>query len=391
MFKNKLFAAVPIIAIVAIFIFSLTLFPSVQPQPKNLPIAVVNEDEGVTIPGQPKMNIGQTMVEMIQQNTTTDDEDPVVKWIEVDAVEEMKKGLDEREYYAALVIPKDFSAKQASLRTAAPTNPNVEIYINQGMNMAAATMANQILNGLVDSLNSNVRTQVLEGLSVQGATLTVEQAAAIAVPIEKVVENVNETGENSASGNSPISLFQPIWIGSIATAALLLFAASKTPLSSRKEKFMMKLGQIGISIVNAFIIGFGLTWFAGSMVGFTIPNFMDTALFLTITSFSFIMMILAVLSYLGIKGIGIFVLLLFFGAPLLAMAPEMMSAFYRDWIYSWLPMRFMVDGLRELFFFGQGISWNTPTAILVSIAVVGLIVILLSALLPNKLKEQEEA
>ncbi len=73
------------------------------------------------------------------------------------------------------------------------------------------------------------------------------------------------------------------------------------------------------------------------------------------------------------------------------MAPEMMSVFYRDWIYSWLPMRFMVEGLRELFFFGQSLSWSMSIAVLVWIAVVGLLVILLSALLPNKVKEQEEA
>lgn len=59
MFKNKLFTAAPIIELIAIFIFSLTLFPSVHPQPKNLPIAVVNEDEGVAIPGQPEMNMGK--------------------------------------------------------------------------------------------------------------------------------------------------------------------------------------------------------------------------------------------------------------------------------------------------------------------------------------------
>jgi uncharacterized phage infection (PIP) family protein YhgE len=52
MFKNKLVLVSPIIALAVIFIFSLTLFPSVQPQPKNLPIAIVNEDEGMEIPNQ---------------------------------------------------------------------------------------------------------------------------------------------------------------------------------------------------------------------------------------------------------------------------------------------------------------------------------------------------
>ena len=77
-----------------IFIFSLTLFPSVQPQPKNLPIAIVNEDEGVEIPNQPKMNMGQTIVEMIQKTSaSTKDEEPAVKWIEVKSSGGSQKGV----------------------------------------------------------------------------------------------------------------------------------------------------------------------------------------------------------------------------------------------------------------------------------------------------------
>lgn len=98
-------------------------------------------------------------------------------------------------------------------------------------------------------------------------------------------------------------------------------------------------------------------------------------------------MISAVFSLEGIKGIAVFVLMLFFGAPLLALAPEMMSAFYQDWIYSWLPMRFMVDGLRKIFYFGEGLTWNTPVSILVWIGIAGMIVILGTALKRKKVKE----
>ncbi|KOS60475.1 hypothetical protein AN161_23075 [Lysinibacillus sp. FJAT-14222] len=71
--------------------------------------------------------------------------------------------------------------------------------------------------------------------------------------------------------------------------------------------------------------------------------------------------------------------MLFFGGPLLALAPEMMSSFYRDWVYSWLPMRFMIEGLRELFFFGKGLTWNTSLSVLVWIGAVSILIILASA------------
>lgn len=388
MFKNKLLLLSPVIALLVVFIFSLMLFPTVQPQPKNLPIAIVNEDQGVEIPNQPKMNMGQTIVDNMKK-TSKSEEEPAVKWVEVKDKESVQRGLNNQEYYAALVIPKDFSTKQASLRTLQPSSPEVEIFINQGMNTAASTMAGQMLNGVVDNMNNTVRTQLLEGLKAKGATVTVDQVSNVVTPIAKKVTNVNETGKNSANGNSPMSLFQPLWIASLASAAIIFIAISKMPVDTRKENFVLKLKQIITGAVAAFVIGFGLTWIADGMVGLNISNFTDTALFLSITSFSFFLMISAVLSLVGLKGIGLFALLLFFGAPLLSLAPEMLSPFYQDWVYAWLPMRFMIEGLREIFFFGKGLSWSTPLTVLVWIGVVSMAIILATAFKRSAIKEQE--
>ncbi|MFD6510879.1 MULTISPECIES: YhgE/Pip domain-containing protein [unclassified Bacillus (in: firmicutes)] len=388
MFKNKLLLLSPVIALLVVFIFSLTLFPTVQPQPKNLPIAIVNEDQGVEIPNQPKMNMGQTIVDTMK-NKLKSDEEPAVKWVEVKNKEAVQKGLNNKEYYAALVIPKEFSAKQASLRTPQPSSPEVEIFINQGMNTAASTMAGQILNGVVDNMNNTVRTQLLDGLKAKGATLTADQASNLVTPIAKKVTNVNEIGKNSANGNSPVSLFQPLWIASLASAAIIFIAISKMPVGTRKENFVLKLKQILAGAIAALVIGFGLTWIADGMVGLNISNFRDTALFLSITSFSFFLMISAVLSLVGLKGIGLFALLLFFGAPLLSLAPEMLSPFYQDWIYSWLPMKFMIEGLREIFFFGKGLSWSTPVTVLVWIGVVSMAIVLITAFKRSAIKEHK--
>lgn len=388
MFKNKLLLLSPVIALLVVFIFSLTLFPTVQPQPKNLPIAIVNEDQGVEIPNQPKMNMGKTIVDNMKKSAESDEE-PAVKWVEVKNKESVQKGLNNQEYYAALVIPKEFSTKQASLQTPQPSSPEVEIFINQGMNTAASTMAGQMLNAVVDNTNNTVRTQLLEGLKAKGATLTTDQAAKLVTPITKKVINVNEVGKNSANGNSPISLFQPLWIASLASAALIFIAISKMPIRTRNENFVLKLKQIVAGAVATIVIGFGLTWIADGMVGLNISNFTDTALFLSITSFSFFLMISAVLSLVGLKGIGVFALLLFFGAPLLSLAPEMLSPFYQDWVYAWLPMRFMIEGLREIFFFGKGLSWGTPVTVLVWIGAVSMVIILATAFKRSAIKEHK--
>ena len=169
--------------------------------------------------------------------------------------EAVQKGLNNKEYYAALVIPKEFSAKQASLRTPQPSSPEIEIYINQGMNTAASTMAGQILQAIVDNMNNTVRTQILEGLKAKGATVTTNQAEKLVTPIVKNVKNVNEVGKNSANGNSPISLFQPLWIASLASAAIIFIAISKMPVSSRKENFLLKVKQIVTGAIATLVMG----------------------------------------------------------------------------------------------------------------------------------------
>lgn len=381
--KNKLFLATPILAFVVIFIFSLSLFPSVQPQPRSLPIAIVNEDKGIQSEGQATINAGEQIVEQIKtamDDSTPTNEEPAVKWIEVSTMEDVQHGLDDRKYYAALIIPKDFSVKQASLRTSTPSSPEVEILVNQGMNMAASTAAGQILNGVVDNMNTLVRTQILEGLSRQNATLTAGQAAGLVTPISKKVTNVNEVGTNSGNGNAPISLFQPLWMACLVSAALMTMALKKMSNPTRKFVIVAKLIQILTGAVIAVIVGFGLTWLADSMVGLNIAHFADTAWFLSLTTFSFFLMILAVLAVIGLPGMSIFALLLFFGAPLLALAPEMMPPFYQDWVYPWLPMRFMIEGLRDIFFFGKGLYWSPFVSTLFWIAATGAVVILTATL-----------
>jgi YhgE/Pip-like protein len=388
--KNKLAIVSPLLVLTIIFIFSLTLIPSVNMSPKNLPVAFVNEDEGIVVPDQGTVNMGAVMEENMSKMAKAQGSGiPPIKWVKVETLEAVQQGLDNQEYYAALVVPKDFSAKQASMKTPNPTSPEIQILVNQGMNTVASTVVTQVLNGIVDNLNNTVRTQLLEGFQAQGNTVTIAQASILSSPISSTVTNVNEIGTHSANGNAPITLFQPIWMGSIVGAAILFIALSKTSFRNRKEKYAGILTQILMGAILALIAGFGITWLADGMLDLHIPKFADMAWFLTITYFAFFLMITAVLSWLGIRGIPLFVIILFFGAPLLALAPEFMSGFYRDWVYPWLPMRFMVEGLREQFFFGKGFSWSGPTAVLIWIGLVGMAVILLSPLKPSRPVEDE--
>lgn len=385
--KNKLILWSPIIVLAISLIFSVTFLPSIHPVPKNLPIALVNEDSGVTLPNKAQMKMGDKVVKNIQQATHESKETSPVKWHVVKDSKKAMNGLNNRKYYAALIIPKDFSQKQASLQTPSPTPATMKILVNQGMNSSASAMAGQMLNGVVDKVNSMVRTQVLSGFEQKKGALSVKQATVLAEPIKKELVNVNAFGTHSANGNAPVSMFQPLWMASLIGAVLLFIATNKMAVSNRKEKLASLTKQLVTGIVFAAVVGFGLTWFAEGLLGLDIPFKTDTALFLSIAYLSFFLMISSVISWIGIKGVPIFALVLFFGVPLLSMAPEMMPDFYQDWIYPWLPMRFMVEGLRELFFFGKGLSWSHSVAVLSGIGLVSLVILFASSLKPMAKKE----
>ncbi|MET1118403.1 ABC transporter permease [Priestia megaterium] len=375
----------PIIVVAVIFIFILTLIPSVNQAPKNLPIAFVNADEGMTVPAKGKVNIGDQIKQNMKSSST---EQSSVKWIFVSTTKEVEKGLNNQKYYGALIIPKDFTKKQATLQTAQPNAPAIRLLVNQGMNTAASTIASQVLNGAVDKMNENMRLQIVKRFEQNGTQLSANQALALATPIQKTVINVNETGTHSVNGNAPVSLFQPLWMASIAGAAVVFLAIKKITFSSRKEKIVNQVGFVIIGGILALAAGFGLAWLA-EMVGITVPSFLDTALFLAIAYFSFFTLISAVLSWLGLKGLPIFVIILFFGAPLLSMAPEIMPDFYREWIDPWLPMRFMVDGVRELFFFGEHLTWNHSVSALALISLISLCAVFASALPASSVKKEK--
>lgn len=100
-FKSKLLWLEPIATILVLVIFFLAFYPAFNP--KQIPIAVVNNDKGIDIQGN-KVNIGKTIEDKLM-----DSDSDTVKWIKVDKESDIKKGLNDNNYYGAAIFNKDFS------------------------------------------------------------------------------------------------------------------------------------------------------------------------------------------------------------------------------------------------------------------------------------------
>jgi YhgE/Pip-like protein len=100
-------------AVLAIIYFAyLTAIASPEENLKDLPIALINEDEGGMLGGE-EVNLGHRVVEKI---TAPDSPaPPFVRWTRIGDRAAALKGVEEGTFYAAIVLPKDYSQHLASM------------------------------------------------------------------------------------------------------------------------------------------------------------------------------------------------------------------------------------------------------------------------------------
>lgn len=83
-------------------------YPAFNSKQKQIPIAVVNNDKGIDIQGN-KVNISKTIEDKLM-----DSDSDSVKWIKVDKESDIKKRLNNHEYYGAAIFNKNFSKNAMS-------------------------------------------------------------------------------------------------------------------------------------------------------------------------------------------------------------------------------------------------------------------------------------
>ncbi|MCR8645749.1 SNG1 family protein [Paenibacillus sp. N1-5-1-14] len=376
LFRQKLIWVIPVIVLLIVFVFSLPSATSIHAAPKSLPLALLNEDQGPI-----SKKIVEQLTATVEQAEAKGKTSPI-KWVQVTSTDELTAGLNEQAYYGALVISDSFTSDMSSMQTAAPKPAALKVMINSGMNPSGVGAATQILQNMTDMINSQMRTQLLTGFEQQGKTLTAAQAKVVSQPITKTVENVNAPGDKSGNGAAPISLFQPLWLSVMMGTMAVFILTTKLNARLNLSRGNVVITQLLIGIVLAFAAGFGVTSVAKWIVGVNIPSYAMISLFLVLTYYCFYLMILSILSWIGPGALVIFLLLFFFGLPVLTVAPELLPTFAHDWLYTWFPMRFTVEGLRAMMYFGADLT-NSDFMVIAWIGLGGLILLLTSIMKPR--------
>ena len=119
----------------------------------NLKVAVANEDEGYKGELIPmRMNIGDTIVSQLRGESGFD-------WVFVDE-DKAVEGVYDESYYAAIVIPKDFSRNMMTYLTDNADYPNVIYYTNEKENPIAPIITQKGANSIQEGIRSTFTQRV---------------------------------------------------------------------------------------------------------------------------------------------------------------------------------------------------------------------------------------
>lgn len=117
----------------------------------NLPIAVLSKDSGTKLEGE-KLNVGDEVVANLHQN----DE---LAWQFPESEDEMLDKLNKGDYYAAIIIPKNFS-KDLAEAVDTYQSPSVKYIVNEKVNAIAPKMTEAGAEGITAEINSEVNSVV---------------------------------------------------------------------------------------------------------------------------------------------------------------------------------------------------------------------------------------
>lgn len=114
----------------------------------NLKVAIASQDEGYTSELLPiKLNLGEQILSQLHENKQLD-------WIFTDA-KDAKKGVRSGHYYAALIIPKEFSQNMMSLFASERKHPEITYYINEKENAIAPKITDKGASAIQQQTNNS--------------------------------------------------------------------------------------------------------------------------------------------------------------------------------------------------------------------------------------------
>ena len=129
-------------------------------------VAVVNSDQGAEILGL-QINVGDKILEALQSNDS-------IGWEFPDSAETALEGVRASDYYAALIVPENFTRNALSFLGGSLQNPKLQYYENEKKNAIAPKITGKAKTAVQEQVNAafveTIATYASEATTVLSAS-----------------------------------------------------------------------------------------------------------------------------------------------------------------------------------------------------------------------------
>ncbi|WP_407316811.1 YhgE/Pip domain-containing protein [Isoptericola halotolerans] len=221
---------------------------------KNLRVAVANADEGYQGDLLPiRINVGEQVLSALRANSDMD-------WV-ITSEEEAIRGTQSEEYYAALVLPADFSHQMMTFLVPGATSAELDYYINQKTNALSPVIAGEAATDVSVEINQTF-TKTLNEI---GATLVSALADNLDDPetqsaLSQVQSNATAFASQLRAGAGTARTF-----GVLLESSSSVLESSSQLVAASEEALHGTSGAIGEGDDSARELRTGLDGAAGSL------------------------------------------------------------------------------------------------------------------------------
>lgn len=162
----------------------------------NIKVAVTSEDAGATVDGK-DLNLGNSLVQGLKNNKNLD-------WQFVSNKQQAEDGVRIGDYYASIVVPKNFSQDMTSVSRTEPKRATIEYTVNEKINAISPKITNSGASAIANNISKNfVETAngiIFEKLHEAGIKFEENLPS-----IEKAKEEIFKLNDNFSTYESTLS------------------------------------------------------------------------------------------------------------------------------------------------------------------------------------------
>ena len=165
---------------------------------QGIKIAIANNDQGTQNDLVGDLNAGDQVVDQLKENDQ-------LGWTFVDSAADAKEGVESGEYYAAIVIPKNFSDNLVSMLDGNYHQPKLTYYVNEKKSAIAPKVTDTGANTIEEQINSEFVSTV--GKTVAGVDLkdkATQTQDSLASSVSEASDTLGEVRDSIGDMNAAI-------------------------------------------------------------------------------------------------------------------------------------------------------------------------------------------